>query len=44
MKVLDQEGKIISYKDLKTGQNIKLVKTYDFKKSSYQNIEITIIN
>ncbi|MEK7597614.1 MAG: hypothetical protein AAB441_03125 [Patescibacteria group bacterium] len=43
-KVIDSEGKIISYKDLKIDQIIKIISIYDFKADLYKGFEITVLN
>ncbi|EKE14188.1 MAG: hypothetical protein ACD_12C00636G0003 [uncultured bacterium] len=44
IQVKDSSGKIISYRDLIVGQNVKIVEVYDLKEKIYSVYEITILN
>jgi len=43
-KVEDFSGKIISHKELKIGQTLKVIKTYDLKKNILSDINIRILD
>lgn len=42
--VKNKDGKVISYKDLKAGQNIRIIAEYDIKSKLYSSYEINIID
>ncbi len=44
MKVTNSAGKTISHKDLKVGQNIKIIRIDDFGTKLYKGFEIVVLN
>lgn len=43
MKVINSNGEIISYKDLKVGQNIRITQKYGLSEAPHSSIEINIL-